>query len=318
MEIRHLRSFVAVAEERHFGRAAERLHIAQPPLSQQIKQLEAHLGVQLLERTTRRVDLTDAGRLMLDRARQILADLAALQEDVGEVGRGAAGILRVGFVGSATHRLMPALVQHARQELPGVRLQITGGLLTPQLEEGLLENRLDVALLRPPVRATELALETVEEGGLMLALPADHPLAGGADALALADLAEEEFVSYPQESAITSIVQEAARQAGFRPRHVQRAGETTTVLAFVAAGMGVAVVPEGVEGLAARGDVAFRPLAGMPRVELAVASKADSRNPLVPAFLALAHRTVQALPADPPSPDAAAVPADPRPVQEDQ
>ncbi|MDO4239787.1 LysR substrate-binding domain-containing protein [Micrococcus sp.] len=300
MEIRHLRSFVAVAEERHFGRAAERLHMAQPPLSQQIKQLEAHLGVRLLERTTRRVDLTAAGRLMLDRTRRLLADLSSLEQDVREVGTGAAGVLRVGFVGSATHRHMPRLVQRAREEMPGVRLQISGTMLTPQLEEALLENRLDVALLRPPVRSGDLVLETVEEGDLVLAVPAGHPLADGAAPVPLAELGEEDFVSFPQESALTAIVQEAARQAGFRPRLVQRAGESATVLAFVAAGMGVAVVPEGVQELAPPGAVAFRPIAGMPTVDLAVAHRADVRSPLVPAFLDLLRRTVtDPIPADP-------------------
>ena len=122
MDLRQMRYFVAVAEERHFGRAADRLHMAQPPLSQQIKQLETALGTQLLERTTRKVDLTDAGRLMLERARQILADVESLEKDVREVGAGAAGVLRVGFVGSATYRVMPIVVQLARLELPGVRL----------------------------------------------------------------------------------------------------------------------------------------------------------------------------------------------------
>lgn len=306
MEIRHLRSFVAVAEERHFGRAAERLHIAQPPLSQQIKQLEAALGVRLLERTTRRVDVTDAGRVMLDRARQILADLAALEHDVREVGNGAAGILRVGFVGSATYRLMPTIVSAAREELPGVRLQITGEMLTPQLEAALLENRLDVAVLRPPVRASELALTPVETDRLLLAIPGDHPLARDSGPLALADLGGEAFVSYPQESALTSIVQEAARQVGFRPRIVQRAGETSTLMAFVAAGMGVAVVPEGVRGHATASAVAFRALPDMPVVELAAAHKGEKPSPLVRAFVDLARRTADLrADADAVAPDAA-------------
>lgn len=295
VEIRHLRSFVAVAEERHFGRAAERLHIAQPPLSQQIKQLEAALGVTLLERTTRRVDLTDAGRLMLDRSRQLLTDLASIEHDVREVGRGAAGILRVGFVGSATYRLMPAIVRAARDAMPGVRLQITGEKITPALEDALLENRLDVAVLRPPVRAAELTLTPVEAGRLLLAVPAGHRLAAEDGPVALADLVDEEFVSYPRDSVLTAIVQEAARRVGFRPRLVQRAGETSTVMAFVAAGLGVAVVPDDVRRPGVVSGVAFRPLSDMPDVELAVAAKADARSPLVPAFVELARRTAAAL-----------------------
>lgn len=298
VEIRHLRSFVAVAEERHFGRAAERLHIAQPPLSQQIKQLEAALGVTLLERTTRRVDLTDAGRLMLDRSRQLLTDLVSLEHDVQEVGRGAAGILRVGFVGSATYRLMPAIVRAAREAMPGVRLQIMGERITPALEDALLENRLDVAVLRPPVRAAELALTPVEAGRLLLAIPPAHPLAAGDGPVPLSELVDEDFVSYPQDSALTAIVQEATRRVGFRPKLVQRAGETSTVMAFVAAGLGVAVVPDELRRPGAASGVVFRPLADMPDVELAVATKADVRSPLVPAFVELVCRTAAAL-ADP-------------------
>ena len=117
VELRHLRYFLAVAEEKHFGRAADRLHMAQPPLSSQIKQLEAELETLLLERTTRKVELTEAGALLMERARQILAEVEATKHDVAEVGRGAAGILRVGFAGTATYRLMPEIVRVARERM---------------------------------------------------------------------------------------------------------------------------------------------------------------------------------------------------------
>lgn len=170
VELRHLRYFLAVAEEKHFGRAADRLHMAQPPLSSQIKQLEAELGTVLLERTTRRVDLTEAGALLMERARQILADVEAAKFDVAEVGRGAAGVLRLGFAGTATYRLMPEIVRTARERLPLVRLQISGEMLTPQMEEALLENRLDIAVLRPPVRSAEIELENIQASDLVLSL----------------------------------------------------------------------------------------------------------------------------------------------------
>ena len=114
MDTRHLRYFIAVAEERHFGRAAQRLHMAQPPLSQQIRQLEEQLGTQLFERTTRRVELTPAGELLLDRGRRILRDLEELESDVAEVGAGAAGVIRIGLSGSATYRLLPTQVRAGR------------------------------------------------------------------------------------------------------------------------------------------------------------------------------------------------------------
>jgi DNA-binding transcriptional LysR family regulator len=308
VDLRQMRYFVAVAEERHFGRAAERLHMAQPPLSQQIKQLETTLGTKLFERTTRRVDLTDAGQLMLERARQILADVEALAKDVREVGAGAAGVLRVGFVGSATYRVMPAVVQLARRELPGVRLHVMGEMLTPQIEQGLLENRLDIAVLRPPVQSPELLLDALEGDSLVVALPAHHRLATGGGPVPLAELAGEDFVSYPQGSAVATITSEACRRAGFRPRVVQEATETSTLLAFVGAGMGLALVPDGARRAAAS-PIAYRELENAPEIGLAIAWKHGSRSGLIPPFRALAHRAVgevrhgQPSLVHPPSPD---------------
>lgn len=306
MDLRQMRYFVAVAEERHFGRAADRLHMAQPPLSQQIKQLEAALGTQLLERTTRKVDLTDAGRLMLERARQILADVEALEKDVREVGAGAAGVLRVGFVGSATYRVMPAVVQLARRQLPGVRLHVMGEMLTPNIEQGLLENRLDVAVLRPPVQSAEIVLDHLEGDSLVIALPYAHPLAAGSGPVALSDLAGEDFVGYPQASAVATISFEACRQAGFRPRVVQEATETSTLLAFVGAGMGVALVPDGARRATAASPVVYRALADGPEVGLALAWKRGSRSLLIPGFRSLAHRAVEHVRRAPATPRAAA------------
>ncbi|WP_413542724.1 LysR substrate-binding domain-containing protein [Citricoccus nitrophenolicus] len=302
VDLRQMRYFVAVAEERHFGRAAERLHMAQPPLSQQIKQLEATLGTRLFERTTRRVDLTDAGQLMLERARQILADVDALTQDVREVGDGAAGVLRVGFVGSATYRVMPALVQLARSELPGVRLHVMGEMLTPQIEQSLLENRLDAAVLRPPVQSSELLLDTLEGDSLVVALPAHHRLATGGGPVHLAELAGEDFVGYPQGSTVATITSEACRGAGFRPRVVQEATETSTLLAFVGAGMGLALVPDGARRAAAS-PVAYRELVTAPAVGLAVAWKRDSLSALIPAFRSLVHRAVDEVRHGPATPE---------------
>src|SRR5699024_8337497 len=228
VELRHLRYFLAVAEEKHFGRAADRLHMAQPPLSSQIKQLEAELGTTLLERTTRKVELTDAGALLMKRARQILADVEATKTDVAEVGRGAAGVLRVGFSGTATYRLMPEIVRIARERLPLVRLQISGEMLTPRMEEALLENRLDAAVLRPPVRSAELELDQVQSSRLVVALHRHHELAADSGPINIEELADEHIVSYPPESSVFSVVSELARQAGFRPRIVQEATETST------------------------------------------------------------------------------------------
>ncbi|GAB4098491.1 LysR substrate-binding domain-containing protein [Sinomonas halotolerans] len=285
METRHLRYFVAVAEEKHFGRAAQRLHMAQPPLSQQIKQLEELLGTPLLERTTRRVELTPAGELLLERGRRILADLDELAADVAQIGAGATGVLRLGLSGTATYRLLPQLVQRARRELPGLRLTVRGELLTPRMVSELEEGTLDVAILRPPVHSPEIGLAYLEQDLLVAALPEASPWAGQ-DELDLADLAGEPFVGFPAQSVVTRTLHEACRRAGFIPRVVQEAAETSTLLSLVAAGTGIALVPMTSQTFTFQGIV-FRPVRDAPAVDLAVAWRLGTETPLVRRFLGL-------------------------------
>lgn len=294
MELRHLRYFLAVAEERHFGRAAEKLHMAQPPLSQQIKQLEAVLGTQLFERTTRRVDLTEAGRLLVERARQILADVDSASTDVAEVGRGAAGVLRLGFSGTATYRLMPEIVRLARHRMPNVRLQVVGEMLTPQMEEGLLENRLDAAIIRPPIASHDLRLDEFEQTPLVVALPKDHPFALETGPLPAADLSGEDLVSYPRGSAVASVAAEISRRAGFRPRIVQEATETSTLIALVAAGLGLCILPAS-SALPLSTSITIRPLTPAVTIGLATAWRADDSSPLVAAFVGLVRDAADSL-----------------------
>lgn len=294
VELRHLRYFLAVAEEKHFGRAAERLHMAQPPLSSQIKQLEAELGTVLLERTTRKVELTEAGALLLERTRQILADVEAAKTDVAEIGRGAAGVLRLGFSGTATYRLMPEIVRVARERLPLVRLQISGEMLTPKMEEALLENRLDAAILRPPVRSAELELDELQASRLVVALPQRHPLAAENGPVPVETLANENIVSYPSGSSVYSVVAELARRAGFRPRIVQEATETSTLIALVGAGLGIGFLP-GSQSLPLNSSIAIRPLAGDISVGMATAWKAGNDSPLLASFIPLIRETAEHL-----------------------
>lgn len=309
METRHLKYFIAVAEERHFGRAAKRLHMAQPPLSQQIRQLEEQLGTPLLLRTTRKVDLTPAGQVLLDRGRLLLQELESLEEDVKQVGAGATGVIRVGFTGTATYRLMPSVVQAARRALPGLRITVQGEMLTPQMESALEEGRIDAAVLRPPVRSGNVALKLLEQDQLVAALPADSTLAD-TGILELADLAGQDFIGYPSSSAVSSIVVDACRKAGFQPRLVQEARETSTLLSLVAAGMGIALVPMTSRMFSFQG-VVFRPLRNPPPVDLAVAWNRNTETPLLHSFLQLfdslpasgmGREQHPLLPTDPPAP----------------
>jgi DNA-binding transcriptional LysR family regulator len=282
VELRHLRSFVAVAEERHFGRAAERLHMAQPPLSQQIRRLEAELGTPLLHRTTRRVELAPAGEVLLVQGRAILAAVAAAEHDARRAARGEFGHLAIGFTGSATYALLPTLAIALRDKLPGVVLDLRGEMLTPAQVAGLHDGTLDLALLRPPVDDPALAVEVLRREPLIAVLPSGHRLAA-AEAVALEELADDPFVTYPSHfrSVLHDAVADTCAAHGFHPRVALEVSETATLISFVAAGMGVSLVPASVERMTVAGAV-YRPLAREPAlVELAVARRRDDTTPVV-------------------------------------
>jgi DNA-binding transcriptional LysR family regulator len=293
VELRHLRSFVAVAEERHFGRAAERLHMAQPPLSQQIRRLEAQLGVTLLHRTTRSVDLAPAGEVLLVRAREILAAVDRATEDTLRAARGEFGRLAVGFTGSATYALLPQVAAALRGALPGVVLDLRGEMLTPAQVDGLLAGTLDLGLLRPPVRERELAVEVVRREPLVAVLPEAHRLAGDGT-VPLEELAAEPFVVYPSHfrSVVHDAVEETCAAHGFLPRVALEVSETATLVSFVAAGLGVSLVPESVRHMTVHGAV-YRPLAQEAAgVELAVAWRQADASPVLERALEVVRRAV--------------------------
>ena len=261
METRQLRYFVAVAETRHFGRAAEALRIAQSPLSQAIRQLESQLGAPLFERTTRRVDLTAAGEALLPEAVRILASLDAARDQVGRVAAGALGRLRVGATGLATYRHVPELVRRLTAELPGLALTFTTDMLTPGLETALAEHRIDLAILRPPVSDPGLDHHLLAREHLVLAVPSRSPARGASEGrprssrpVLLADLADDDFVVYaPPGSVVGEAAARACRAAGFTPRRTHEADQTSIVLALVAAGVGVALLPSSVLAVAVEG-----------------------------------------------------------------
>lgn len=306
METRQLRYFVAVAETRHFGRAAEQLHIAQSPLSQAIRQLESQLGAPLFERTTRRVDLTPAGEALLPEAVRILASLDAARDQVGRVAAGALGRLRIGATGLAAYRHVPELVRRLAADLPGLALTVTSEMLTPALEAALADHRIDLAVLRPPVRDTSLAHHLLAREHLVLAVPAGHRLAtssseGGPRSLHaptpapladLADLADEDFVVYaPPGSVVGEAAARACRAAGFTPRATHEADQTSIVLALVAAGVGVALLPSSVLAVAVEG-VRYVELADPDPVttDVALAWRRDDPQPALARALAVLCR----------------------------
>ena len=279
MELRQLGCFIAVAEERHFGRAAARLGMAQPQLSQTVRQLEEQLGARLLERTTRRVDLTPAGQELLDRGRLLLRDTAALTADVSRLGSGTAGTLRAGFCGAATYGLMPRAVRGLAARLPGVTLQVRGEVSGPTAEAALREGTLDFAVLHPPVVSRELESRTLCRETLVAAVREGCPLDTG-QPLAVVELAAHEFVAQPPDSVLHRLVGGLLQEAGCAWRIGQVVHGTAELLARVAAGAGVAVVPRSMTALRLEG-VTYADLLGPATVDLAVVWRGGRHSPLL-------------------------------------
>ncbi|MBY6412812.1 LysR family transcriptional regulator [Rhodococcus sp. BP-252] len=280
MELRHLHHFVAVAETKHFGQAAKRLYLAQPALSQSVRQLETELGVTLLARTTRTVSLTPAGEFFYREATRILESLAESVRGVKRITDGRLGLVRIGFTGTAAFDQLPAISRALKQRLPGVALEVHGDLLTPAQVEGLRSEHLDLAVLRPPVAGDDLVVRTIASESLLLALPADHRLADQ-PALEVLDVTYEDFVMYSDShSAVNEAVVRSCRTAGFTPRREHEAPDTSVLLALVAAGLGIALVPESVRALKLDG-VVFRDIAGVATIDLALAWRQDNSTPLV-------------------------------------
>jgi DNA-binding transcriptional LysR family regulator len=288
MELRHLRYFRAVAEELHFGKAAERLHIAQPPLSQQIRQLERELDVELLTRSTRKVELTPAGAAYLKRARAVLDAVDDAGHQARRIAHGIEGHLTIGCVGSATYSVLPRLVRALRDELPHVSIGIRGEMLAPAQIDALLVGDIDIALLRPPIEHDDIRSEVLRHDRLIVALPAGHRLAVR-DQLQLADLRGEDFITHAGhgQSVMGGVLAAICADAGFAPRILHEVTETSTLVTLVAAGLGVAVVPAPTADLDVVG-VTYRPLGPASlTVDLVAAHLADAAAPMIERALSI-------------------------------
>jgi DNA-binding transcriptional LysR family regulator len=280
-ELRQLRYFVAVAEERNLTRAARRLHIAQQSLSQQIRSLEAQLGVTLFERTTRGVELTELGEVLLREARPVLAQAERAVDAVRRAARGEQGELRVGFLASVANHLMPPLVRSFRERHPGVALH-TEDVTIAALVAGLREGSLDAGISRPPL-VDDLESELIASEPVAAVLPDGHPLAER-DELGLSELAGEPWVLTPRESwpPWHRKYDEEYAQAGYRPRVVQRGSSVQNLLALVAAGVGVTRLAMSSRSLRDSG-VSFVPLTGEEALTVLV-WRPDAPNPALPAL----------------------------------
>jgi DNA-binding transcriptional LysR family regulator len=292
VELRHLRYFVAVAEEGHVTRAAERLGIQQPPLSLQIRALERELGAQLFHRKPRGMELTEAGQALFGETTAILERLERAIDGTRRVARGEQGSLCIGVAPTAPfHPFVPRAIRAFREKYPGISLAIEEGL-SNEVAERLGEDRMDVAFVRVSrLAADNLVVAPLLDEKLIAALPAKHPLAKGRrDAtIPLGRLSKEAFIVYgPPGTGLHDETLEACRAAGFTPQVVQRAPRITTTLGFVAAGMGVALVPESIRNAAVDG-IAYRALGGevRPNAVLALASRRHDSSPVVRNFIDL-------------------------------
>jgi DNA-binding transcriptional LysR family regulator len=270
MELRQLRYFLVVAEELHFAKAAERLHITQPPLTVAIKGLERELGVQLLDRTTRRVSLTPAGQAFRDRVSAAVAELDSAAGDVADVAAGKSGRIKVGFVSSASYTTVPEAIRAFRQHRPRVDLALSPLTSGEQIEQ-LLDGDLDVGLVRDPGDVPGLHLELLSTEDLVVVLPETHPLAGHEEVRAN-DLAGEPMILFPYRlmPGFVSRVLRLFEPPVAPPAVVQQVIHQETVLGMVAAGLGISVLPASVQRFQMPG-VTTRPLAGRPQTELHVA-----------------------------------------------
>jgi DNA-binding transcriptional LysR family regulator len=295
MELRHLRYFIAVAEELHFGRAAQVLGISQPPLSQQIQALEQELGARLFERTNRRVELSEAGRLFLQEARLVLAQVDKAADVARRAQLGELGELKIGFTSSAPfNSSIPQAIFAFRQAFPAVHLNLQE-MSSTQVAESLVDESIQVGLMRPLPLPDSLSVVELMREPLVAVLNADHPLVEGSErGMHLAQLAQEPFVFFPRTygSGLYAQLLSLARDAGFSPHFAQEAGEAMTIIGLVAAGLGVSVLPASYQRIRIDG-VVYRTLLDLEAMTAVwLVQLQGVQTPMAKAFVELLTRKV--------------------------
>ena len=289
MDIEQLRSFLAVADELHFGRAAERLHVAQPPLSRTIKRLERELGTRLFDRNTRSVRLTSSGQALMDPAKEVLNALRRAETAVRSADHGEVGTVRIAFAGVSTHRLVARLARVVRSQRPGIQLELSSQNFAQPAMKRLLASETDLALGRWDVVPAEVSAQVVMPDSLVLAVPDTHPLAG-ARRVSIGQLVSEGFVSLPphEGSVLPDRLRRLAHANGFVAEVVQVAPDTQTALALVSAEVGCHLTLASVAENVTDPHVVFIPLnESTPSldVHLRAAWRRDDQNPALRAVL---------------------------------
>ena len=290
MDFRRLHYFVAVAEELHFGRAASRLSIAQPPLSRQIAQLEKDLGVELFDRSRSQIRLTQAGEVLLERAREILDRIDRTEREIHRIGEGIAGRLRIAFVGSATYGLLPTVIKAYRATYPDVELALSA-MNNAELWRALIQREIDIAVARPAIDDVELKSELLLKEPLILAVPEHFRITGSP--IPLKDLQAETFVLYPRKPrpSFADHILDVCKHEGFTPKSVVMAQDYHTAISLVSVDFGISLVPFSVS-LSERPGVVYVPYEGFnPGTSLSLNYRIDNRGPHVLNFVRLARKT---------------------------
>lgn len=290
MELRHLRYFCVLAQELHFGNAARKLNIAQPPLSQQIQALEKEMGVRLFDRQTRKVVLTEAGKKFFVDVQSILASVSQALEDAKLVQSGQLGTLDIGFVTSAANSFLPGLVRSYRQSQPRVRIDLHEAAQEPQLKR-LREGTLDIACIYGPLQESRLDSLTVAYDDLYVVLPAEHPLAKK-DRVNVGDLRDQPMLLFPRELGASFYDQIISMftSHGFSPRIVQEITGFNAQLSQVGSGLGLTIYPGSIQALQKPG-ITYRPIVGgRKKVQMILAWRSAENNAAVNSFVAMARQ----------------------------
>jgi len=287
MDVHQLRSFLAVADELHFGRAAARLHVAQPALSRTIKQLEGEVERVLFDRNTRKVELTAAGQALVPAAREVLEALRRAEAVVRSVDEGEVGLVRIAFAGVSTHRIVARLARAVRSRHPGIQLELYSQNFAQPAMKRLIQSDTDIALGRWDVIPSDISVEVVMPDSLVVALPDTNPLAG-AHRLSIKQLAQESFVSLPphEGSVLPDRLRRLTQTAGFVAEIAQIAPDTQTALALVSAEVGCHLTLASVAANVDDPQVAFVPLEeSTGDVDLRMAWRRTDRNPALHAVV---------------------------------
>ncbi|WP_068399041.1 LysR family transcriptional regulator [Kribbia dieselivorans] len=291
MDLQHVKAFLMLAEELHFGRAAERLHMAQPPLTRTIQQLERHLGTALFERTTRRVELTPAGQALLAPAKEIVRAFDRAEQAVAAATDGRTGRVSIGFGGPASHHLIGELARGVRRRHPGIELDLTSVLYGTEATDQILRGELDMAIVRTRGPVPGLESRVIQSERYVVAVPAGHWITEMPQ-VDMADLADEPWITLPAASGslVRAALLEKASEAGFSPRIVQQALDSWTIMALVGAGVGITLTIDTALPAIVDDSVLIVPLRGSDQLTYAsLVWRTDNRNPALARVIEIAE-----------------------------